>query len=62
MGAFAEAERQDAADALAFLCTSPYDVRLAQERFPKIHFHLLREHAGEDLTQQPRRRSAAITP
>lgn len=36
----------DAADALAFLCTSPYDVRLAQERFPKIHFHPLREHAG----------------
>lgn len=36
----------DAADALAFLCTSPYDVRLAQERFPRIHFHLLREHAG----------------
>ncbi|MBK6747272.1 MAG: peptide chain release factor 3 [Ottowia sp.] len=29
----------DAADALAYLCTSPYDVRLAQERFPKIHFH-----------------------
>ena len=39
----------DAADALAFLCTSPYDVRLAQERFPKIHFHLLREHAGLSL-------------
>jgi peptide chain release factor 3 len=37
---------RDAANALAFLCTSPYDVRLAQERFPKIHFHLLREHAG----------------
>ena len=37
---------RDAADALAFLCTSPYDVRLAQERFPKIHFHPLREHAG----------------
>jgi peptide chain release factor 3 len=36
----------DAADALAYLCTSPYDVRLAQERFPKIHFHPLREHAG----------------
>ena len=36
----------DAADALAFLCTSPYDVRLAQERFPRIRFHLLREHAG----------------
>ena len=31
---------------LTYLCTSPYDVRLAQERFPKIHFHPLREHAG----------------
>jgi peptide chain release factor 3 len=41
----------DAANALAFLCTSPYDVRLAQERFPKIHFHPLREHAG--LSLQP---------
>ncbi|HYF16694.1 MAG TPA: peptide chain release factor 3 [Ramlibacter sp.] len=39
----------DAADALAFLCTSPYDVRLAQERFPRIRFHLLREHAGLTL-------------
>ena len=37
---------RDAADTLAYLCTSPYDVRLAQERFPKIHFHPLREHAG----------------
>jgi peptide chain release factor 3 len=36
----------DAAETLAFLTTSPYDVRLAQERFPKIHFHPLREHAG----------------
>ncbi|MGP1517329.1 MAG: peptide chain release factor 3 [Ottowia sp.] len=39
----------DAAGALAYLCTSPYDVRLAQERFPKIHFHPLREHAGLEL-------------
>jgi peptide chain release factor 3 len=37
---------RDAANTLAYLCTSPYDVRLAQERFPKIHFHPLREHAG----------------
>ena len=37
---------RNAADTLAYLCTSPYDVRLAQERFPKIHFHPLREHAG----------------
>ena len=36
----------DAAGTMAYLCTSPYDVRLAQERFPKIHFHPLREHAG----------------
>ncbi|TAN11031.1 MAG: peptide chain release factor 3 [Burkholderiaceae bacterium] len=39
----------DAAAALAYLCTSPYDVRLAQERFPKINFHPLREHAGMAL-------------
>ena len=42
---------RDAADTLAYLCTSPYDVRLAQERFPKIQFHPLREHAG--LSLQP---------
>ncbi len=40
---------KDAADTLAYLCTSPYDVRLAQERFPKIEFHPLREHAGLSL-------------
>jgi peptide chain release factor 3 len=39
----------DAANALAYLCTSPYDVRLAQERFPHISFHPLREHAGLSL-------------
>ena len=39
----------DAANTLAYMCTSPYDVRLAQERFPKIHFHPLREHAGLSL-------------
>jgi len=41
----------DAANTLAYLTTSQYDVRLAQERFPKIHFHPLREHAG--LALQP---------
>ncbi len=44
--AYPQRMAKDAADTLAFLCTSPYDVRLAQERFPKIHFHPLREHAG----------------
>ena len=47
--AYPQRMARDAANALAFLCTSPYDVRLAQERFPKIHFHLLREHAGLSL-------------
>ncbi len=46
MDAYPQRMAKDAADALAYLCTSPYDVRLAQERFPKIHFHPLREHAG----------------
>lgn len=44
--AYPQRMSMDAAGTLAYLCTSPYDVRLAQERFPKIHFHPLREHAG----------------
>jgi len=44
--AYPQRMARDAADTLAYLCTSPYDVRLAQERFPKIPFHPLREHAG----------------
>ena len=44
--AYPQRMARDAADTLAYLCTSPYDVRLAQERFPNIHFHPLREHAG----------------
>jgi peptide chain release factor 3 len=39
----------DAADTLAYLLTSPYDLRLTQERHPKITFHPLREHAGLSL-------------
>jgi peptide chain release factor 3 len=46
INAYPQRMAKDAADTLAYLCTSPYDVRLAQERFPKIHFHPLREHAG----------------
>jgi len=46
VNAYPQRMAKDAADTLAYLCTSPYDVRLAQERFPKIHFHPLREHAG----------------
>ena len=47
--AYPQRMAHDAANALAYLCTSPYDVRLAQERFHKIHFHPLREHAGLSL-------------
>jgi peptide chain release factor 3 len=36
----------DGANALAYLLTSTYDLRLTQERHPKIVFHALREHAG----------------
>jgi len=46
INAYPQRMATDAAQSLAYLCTSPYDVRLAQERFPKIHFHPLREHAG----------------
>jgi peptide chain release factor 3 len=31
------------------LLTSPYDLRLTQERHPEITFHALREHAGLEL-------------
>jgi peptide chain release factor 3 len=41
----------DAADTLAYLITSPYDLRLTQERHPKVVFHPLREHAGLALQQ-----------
>ncbi|WP_292447670.1 peptide chain release factor 3 [Methylibium sp.] len=42
---------RDAADTLAYLMTSPYDLRLTQERHPAVVFHPLREHAG--LALQP---------
>jgi peptide chain release factor 3 len=41
----------DAADTLAYMLTSNYDLRLTQERHPKIQFHPLREHAGLKLAQ-----------
>ncbi|MSQ57182.1 MAG: peptide chain release factor 3 [Limnohabitans sp.] len=49
LNAYPQRMATDAANTMAYLCTSPYDVRLAQERFPKIHFHPLREHAGLSL-------------
>ncbi len=41
----------DAADTHTYLLTSRYDLQLTQERFPKIQFHPLREHAGLVLQQ-----------
>ena len=42
----------DAADTLAYMITSSYDLRLTAERHPKVHFHPLREHAGLSLSSQ----------
>ncbi|MBP8288124.1 MAG: peptide chain release factor 3, partial [Rhodoferax sp.] len=42
----------DAADTLAYMMTSAYDLRLTAERHPQIHFHPLREHAGLSLSTQ----------
>lgn len=39
----------DSVNALAYMLTSPYDLRLTQERHPNITFHALREHAGLEL-------------
>jgi peptide chain release factor 3 len=36
----------DAADTSAYLMSSRYDLELTQERWPKIEFHPMREHAG----------------
>ena len=42
----------DAADTLAYMMTSAYDLRLTSERHPQVHFHPLREHAGLSLSTQ----------
>jgi peptide chain release factor 3 len=42
----------DAADTLAYMMTSAYDLRLTAERHPQVHFHPLREHAGLSLSSQ----------
>ena len=39
----------DAADTHAYLMSSRYDLELTQERYPKIQFHPMREHAGLTL-------------
>ncbi|MCX8146164.1 MAG: peptide chain release factor 3 [Azovibrio sp.] len=36
----------DAAEAHTYLMTSRFDLDLTRERWPKIEFHLMREHAG----------------
>ena len=37
----------DVVDAVAFLATSPAQLRVAQERYPDITFHSMREHGGQ---------------
>ncbi|MFO1322164.1 MAG: peptide chain release factor 3 [Burkholderiales bacterium] len=40
---------QDAADAYAVLTAGVYEMKVVQEMWPKIHFHVQREHAGLQL-------------
>ncbi len=37
----------DVVDAVAFLASSPAQLRVAQELYPDIRFHAMREHAGQ---------------
>jgi peptide chain release factor 3 len=36
----------DVVDAAAFLCTSPAQLRVAEELYPDVKFHAMREHGG----------------
>jgi peptide chain release factor 3 len=36
----------DAADAIAVLTATTYEMKVVQDMWPKIHFHVQREHAG----------------
>jgi len=37
----------DVVDAPAFLASSPAQLRVAEERYPDVHFHAMREHGGQ---------------
>jgi peptide chain release factor 3 len=37
----------DVVDAAAFLATSAAQLRVAEERYPDVQFHTMREHAGQ---------------
>jgi peptide chain release factor 3 len=37
---------RDAADALAVLTNTKYEMKVVQDRWPNIRFHAQREHAG----------------
>jgi peptide chain release factor 3 len=41
----------DVVDAVAFLASSPAQLRVAQELYPDIEFHAMREHAGHVFSQ-----------
>ena len=41
----------DVVDAPAFLATSPAQLRVAQELYPGIEFHAMREHGGRVFGQ-----------
>jgi peptide chain release factor 3 len=41
----------DVVDAPAFLASSPAQLRVAQELYPGIEFHAMREHGGKVFAQ-----------
>ncbi len=47
MDANAQHIAHDVVDAPAFLISSPAQLRVAQEMYPKVQFHALREHGGQ---------------
>lgn len=42
----------DVVDAAAFLVSSPAQLRVAEERYPKIRFHAMREHANKVFSNE----------
>ena len=47
MDANAQHIAHDVVDAPAFLISSSAQLRVAQEMYPKVQFHALREHGGQ---------------
>jgi peptide chain release factor 3 len=53
MDANAQHIAHDVVEAVAFLATSPAQLRVAQELYPDVEFHAMREHGGQVFGKQP---------